>query len=188
MQLSHRAHLSQLDGRRVEVDAVALVDGEVGLGLLQLELVLVWIDGLAKFVLASLEVASCHLVDGFIKEGTAPKGGLTDCQPQDLVRGDPRVLFPVGVESVADCELGQNLWGVVAGRSLAVATRQPEDEVALVVNDAALLPIRARFFEEYRVVDTRRLGGLESPMTRYPDHRRCRSHRAHLWQGNPYRP
>ena len=79
-----QAHLGQLDGGGVEVHAVALVDGEMSLGLLQLKLVLVGVDRLAELVLCGLEVTRSQLVDGLVEEGAAPKGRFADCQSQDL--------------------------------------------------------------------------------------------------------
>ena len=73
-----QAHLGQFDGGGVEVDAVALVEREMGLHLLQLTQVGVGIKRLADLDLTHLQVQRCDLVDRLVEERPGTEGGLAD--------------------------------------------------------------------------------------------------------------
>ena len=60
-----------------------------------------------------------------------------------------RVLLEQHVERVADGELGEHLGRVVARRALPVAAGEPEDELPLLVPDAALGAVREGLLEEH---------------------------------------
>ena len=61
--------LGQLDCRRIQVHPVYLMQGKVGLHLLQLHLVAVGIDDLAVILLLTLEVFRSKLPDCLDREG-----------------------------------------------------------------------------------------------------------------------
>src|SRR5262245_60258932 len=68
----------QFYGGGVEVDAVAVVQGDVGLDLLQFGAVLVRVDADPEFGLAAAQVFGGHLVDGLVEEGTGTEGRFAD--------------------------------------------------------------------------------------------------------------
>ena len=90
MAVEPQADLGQLDRGGVEVDPVALVQGEVGLHLLELARVAVGVEGLAQLGLAALQVLGRQLVDGLVEERPRTQRRLADREVQDLGgRGDP---------------------------------------------------------------------------------------------------
>ena len=76
--------LGELDGGLVQVDAVAVVQGDVGLDLLQGEGALVRFEAIVGLFLAQPQVQGGELVDGLVEERAGAERGLADPPAQDL--------------------------------------------------------------------------------------------------------
>ena len=126
--------LGELDGGGVEVDAVDLVQGEVGLHLLQLARVLVGVDALAELVLAALEVLSASWRTASMANAPEPSAGS---QTSGSRISAAVVVVPSWSSSSSsacdDDEPGEHLGRVVRRRLLALPAGEPEDEGALLV-------------------------------------------------------
>ena len=144
--LVHRAEpqrgLAELDGRRIEVDAVAVAGREARLHAALVALVVGRRDALAGLFLNALQVGVGELVDGFEQECATAHRGLADRELEDLRRGELLALYCAGLvfcmqqllEAVVDEALRQHFGRVEARGLLAVATGESVEERALFVD------------------------------------------------------
>ncbi len=134
-------HLGQLDGRAVEVDAITVVQRDIGLDPLQLHRVLVGVDAHAQLGLAAAQIFGGDLVDRLVEEGARPEGRLADRPLQQVARGGDGVVL---IEAILQCQLhrhlSQRLRGVVGGARLPVTPGEAIDKRTGLHN----APVRAR--------------------------------------------
>ena len=138
--LDHRVEpqrdLGELDRGGVEVDPVDVVEGEVGLRLLQAPGVVVGVDALAELALPAVEVLLGELAHRLDRERARAERGLAHRHREDVAgRGGGAALVEELGEGLADGEPGEDLGGVVGGRLLALAAGEPEHERAGLVDD-----------------------------------------------------
>ena len=122
--------LGQLDGGLVEVDAVAVVQGDVGLDLLQVEGALVRFEAVAGLFLAQPQVLGGELVDGLVEERAGARARArrpASGAPRPAVTVAALLLDPL-LQGELDGDRGQRLRGVVGGAGLPVPAGQPVDE------------------------------------------------------------
>ncbi len=99
-------HLGQFHGGAVEVHAVAVVQGDVGLGLLQLDGISLRVEARPQLPLTPPQVLGGNLVDRLVEEGPGAQRRLADRPVQQLAGGRRGAIL---VEAVSERELDGHL-------------------------------------------------------------------------------
>ena len=158
--------LGEFDGGLVQVDAVAVVQGDVRLNLLQGEGALVRFEAVAGLFLAQAQVQGGELVDGLVEERAGAEGGLAYPPAQHLGRRDGAafLLDPL-LQGELHGHAGQGLRRVVGGAGLPVPAGQPVDERAGAVADplAGREPVLVLLHDEHVVGVAGDLGRGDHP-------------------------
>ena len=146
--------LGQLDGGGIQVDAVDVVVGQVGLDLLLLEEEVVVRDPGSRLSLLPFEKRLCQLVDRLVGESAAPERRLADRHREDVVG---RPLLQQLLQRVLDDAARENLGGVVRRALLAIPPGEAVDEGPLRV------PLQPPVEELLLVGVLRQVGRLHEP-------------------------